>query len=106
MKIKPLNYCIILAHCVTSHAVSVNYEGKVGAMGFMPLLLPRALWPMDLVRVDEETMEPIRDDVTGLCVRCREGEDPGCCRRRPFAMLESSLLLCPPHPYCPQASPA
>lgn len=54
----------------------INMEGIVGSIGFMPCLLPRSLWPVDLVRVDEDTGELIRDDVSGLCVRCQPGE-PG-----------------------------
>lgn len=54
----------------------VNVDGKVGAIGFVPLLLPRSLWPLDVVRVDAETNEPIRDDLTGLCIPCNYGE-PG-----------------------------
>ncbi|XP_034256250.1 long-chain fatty acid transport protein 4-like [Thrips palmi] len=53
-----------------------NLEGKIGSIGFMPCVLPRSLWPVDLVRVDEDSGELIRDDVSGLCLRCKPGE-PG-----------------------------
>uniref|UniRef100_G3P7E6 Very long-chain fatty acid transport protein n=1 Tax=Gasterosteus aculeatus aculeatus TaxID=481459 RepID=G3P7E6_GASAC len=51
-----------------------NMDGKVGACGFNSRILPN-VYPIRLVRVDEETMELVRDS-RGLCVPCRPGE-PG-----------------------------
>ncbi|XP_037078682.1 long-chain fatty acid transport protein 4-like isoform X1 [Pollicipes pollicipes] len=52
----------------------VNMEGKTGAVGFVPPLVPW-VYPCKLIRVDEDTGEPIRDK-NGLCVKCEAGE-PG-----------------------------
>jgi len=52
-----------------------NFSNKVGAVGFISVLFPFLL-PLGLIRVDEDTMEPVRDPVTGLCVPCQIGE-PG-----------------------------
>jgi solute carrier family 27 fatty acid transporter 1/4 len=52
----------------------INMEGKVGAVGFKSLILPSVL-PVILIKVDEETGEPIRDK-DGLCIECEPGE-PG-----------------------------
>ncbi|XP_062264523.1 long-chain fatty acid transport protein 1a [Platichthys flesus] len=51
-----------------------NMDGKVGACGFNSRILPN-VYPIRLVRVDEDSMELIRDS-RGLCVSCRPGE-PG-----------------------------
>lgn len=51
-----------------------NMDGKVGACGFNSRILPN-VYPIRLVKVDEETMELVRD-TQGLCVPCRPGE-PG-----------------------------
>ncbi|KAM6957643.1 long-chain fatty acid transport protein 1a [Aplochiton taeniatus] len=51
-----------------------NMDGKVGACGFNSRILPN-VYPIRLVKVDEETMELVRDS-RGLCVPCRPGE-PG-----------------------------
>ncbi|KAE8748080.1 hypothetical protein FOCC_FOCC005275 [Frankliniella occidentalis] len=53
----------------------VNMDQKIGALGFIPQLMPRFTWPYELVQVDEESGEPVRDD-HGHCVRCERGE-PG-----------------------------
>lgn len=50
-----------------------NFSNKVGAVGFVSVLFPFLL-PLGLVKVDEDTREPIRDPVTGLCVPCEFGE--------------------------------
>ncbi|XP_056143154.1 long-chain fatty acid transport protein 1a [Lampris incognitus] len=49
-----------------------NMDGKVGACGFNSRILPN-VYPIRLVKVDEETMELVRDS-QGLCVPCRPGE--------------------------------
>uniref|UniRef100_A0A672I9S1 Arachidonate--CoA ligase n=1 Tax=Salarias fasciatus TaxID=181472 RepID=A0A672I9S1_SALFA len=51
-----------------------NMDGKVGACGFNSRILPN-VYPIRLVRVDEDTMELVRDS-RGLCVPCQPGE-PG-----------------------------
>ncbi|KAI1886506.1 hypothetical protein AGOR_G00196450 [Albula goreensis] len=51
-----------------------NMDGKVGACGFNSRILPN-VYPIRLVRVEEETMELVRDGA-GLCVPCQPGE-PG-----------------------------
>lgn len=51
-----------------------NMDGKVGACGFNSRILPY-VYPIRLVKIDEETMELVRDS-RGLCVPCRPGE-PG-----------------------------
>uniref|UniRef100_H2UHH6 Very long-chain fatty acid transport protein n=1 Tax=Takifugu rubripes TaxID=31033 RepID=H2UHH6_TAKRU len=51
-----------------------NMDGKVGACGFNSRILPY-VYPIRLVRVDEDSMELVRDS-RGLCVPCRPGE-PG-----------------------------
>ncbi|XP_068192545.1 long-chain fatty acid transport protein 1a [Antennarius striatus] len=51
-----------------------NLDGKVGACGFNSRILPN-IYPIRLVRVDEDSMELIRNS-QGLCVPCRPGE-PG-----------------------------
>ncbi|XP_061761064.1 long-chain fatty acid transport protein 1a isoform X1 [Nerophis ophidion] len=51
-----------------------NLDGKVGACGFNSRILPN-VYPIRLVRVDEDSMELVRDK-RGLCVACQPGE-PG-----------------------------
>lgn len=52
---------------------SVNIDSRPGACGFYSLILPRALGSV-LVRFDQITMEPIRNEKSKLCVRCKTGE--------------------------------
>ncbi|NWI68522.1 S27A1 protein, partial [Todus mexicanus] len=52
-----------------------NLDGKVGACGFNSRILPN-VYPIRLVKVNEDTMELIRDS-RGLCIPCRPGEQPG-----------------------------
>ncbi|XP_059473043.1 long-chain fatty acid transport protein 1-like [Neocloeon triangulifer] len=54
----------------------VNYEGKVGAVGFLPNILPTFASPLALVKVNEQTGELIRSGKDNLCIRCEPGE-PG-----------------------------
>ncbi|KAJ8384630.1 hypothetical protein AAFF_G00199620 [Aldrovandia affinis] len=49
-----------------------NMDGKVGACGFNSRILP-SVYPVRLVRVEEESMELVRDRA-GLCVPCQPGE--------------------------------
>ncbi|XP_012689335.1 long-chain fatty acid transport protein 1 [Clupea harengus] len=51
-----------------------NMDGKVGACGFNSRILP-SVYPIQLVRVNEENMELVRDS-RGLCFPCKTGE-PG-----------------------------
>jgi solute carrier family 27 fatty acid transporter 1/4 len=51
----------------------VNLDSHPGACGFYCILLPRVLGSV-LVRFDSETMEPLRDKKTQLCIRCKPGE--------------------------------
>ncbi|KAG8037866.1 hypothetical protein G9C98_006077 [Cotesia typhae] len=51
----------------------VNIDNRVGAVGFIPKFAGR-LYPVSLLRINEETGEPIRRN--GLCVPCKAGE-PG-----------------------------
>ncbi|XP_051995835.1 long-chain fatty acid transport protein 1a [Xyrauchen texanus] len=51
-----------------------NMDGKIGACGFNSRILPN-VYPICLVKVNEETMELVRDK-HGLCVPCQPGE-PG-----------------------------
>ncbi|KAK2510833.1 Slc27a1 [Columba guinea] len=51
-----------------------NLDGKVGACGFNSRILPN-FYPIRLVKVNEDTMEPVRDS-GGLCIPCGPGE-PG-----------------------------
>lgn len=52
----------------------VNIDNRVGAVGFVPRYAG-SLYPVALLRVDEETGEPIRGP-EGFCVPCKPGE-PG-----------------------------
>ncbi|KAK7082496.1 hypothetical protein SK128_013204 [Halocaridina rubra] len=49
----------------------VNMEGKPGCCGFLPVILPHVM-PCYLIKVDEETGEPLRD-AKGMCIRCKPG---------------------------------
>uniref|UniRef100_A0A665X0F9 Very long-chain fatty acid transport protein n=1 Tax=Echeneis naucrates TaxID=173247 RepID=A0A665X0F9_ECHNA len=51
-----------------------NFDNKVGACGFNSQILPY-IYPIRLVRVNEETMELIRGP-DGVCIPCKPGE-PG-----------------------------
>lgn len=57
-----------------SNANLANFDNTVGAVGFVPQIAT-FLYPVDLVRCDEDTGEPIRQE-NGLCIRCEPGE-PG-----------------------------
>ncbi|XP_067006240.2 long-chain fatty acid transport protein 1 [Anabrus simplex] len=52
----------------------VNIDNTTGAVGFVPRYAS-SVYPVGLIRVDEDTGEPIRDK-SGLCIRCQPGE-PG-----------------------------
>ncbi|XP_076455364.1 long-chain fatty acid transport protein 1-like [Babylonia areolata] len=50
----------------------VNFENKVGAVGFTTRIAP-FLYPVTLVKVDPETGNPVRDS-SGMCVHAQPGE--------------------------------
>ena len=52
----------------------INFDNTVGAVGFVPVLFSSIL-PLGLIRVGEDGV-PVRDEKTGLCIRCKVGE-PG-----------------------------
>ena len=55
--------------------IAVNIDGTAGTIGFIPHWL---FWmiPAAMIKVDEETGEPLRDPETGLCIVCKIDE-PG-----------------------------
>jgi solute carrier family 27 fatty acid transporter 1/4 len=67
-------------------SVIVNINSRPGACGFYSLIVPRALGSV-LVRFDPITMEPIRNEKTKLCVRCKADE-----RGLLLGMIGTSLL--------------
>lgn len=52
----------------------INIDNQPNAIGFVSRIAPCA-YPVTLIRVDENTGEPLRDN-NGLCVKCEPGE-PG-----------------------------
>ncbi|XP_053626710.2 long-chain fatty acid transport protein 4 isoform X3 [Cherax quadricarinatus] len=52
----------------------INMDGKIGAVGFVSVLFP-SVYPVALIKVDEETKEIVRD-ANGMCIMCKPGE-PG-----------------------------
>ncbi|UJR10258.1 hypothetical protein I4U23_014468 [Adineta vaga] len=69
-----------------SNAYFFNVDSHPGACGFYSLIVPRALGSV-LVRFDPITMEPIRNEKTKICVRCKAGE-----RGLLLGMIGKSLL--------------
>ncbi|XP_014278845.1 long-chain fatty acid transport protein 4 [Halyomorpha halys] len=53
----------------------VNYDNKIGAVGSIPRFFPFKRYIGAIIRVNPETMEPIRDK-DGLCIEC-EIDEPG-----------------------------
>ncbi|PBC31305.1 Long-chain fatty acid transport protein [Apis cerana cerana] len=45
-----------------------NFDGRIGAVGFVPLIVPRRFHPLAIIRVNNQTYEPVRDS-NGLCIR-------------------------------------
>ncbi|KAK9504735.1 hypothetical protein O3M35_011001 [Rhynocoris fuscipes] len=66
----------------------VNCWNKIGAVGYVPWFLS-GLLSVDLIKVDEFTLEPIRDPETGLCIRCDVNE-PGLCVGKIINKAEST----------------
>ena len=54
---------------------AINYCDRVGSVGFTSRIIPQA-YPIFLIKVDETTGQPLRDESTGLCLVCEPGE-PG-----------------------------
>lgn len=52
-----------------------NLDGTIGAVGSLPQCLPSSLFPVMIVKIDQETKEPIRDK-NGMCIPCKPNE-PG-----------------------------
>ncbi len=52
-----------------------NLDSTIGAIGFVPILFPNAL-PIRLIKVDEDTGNPIRNPKTGFVIQCGVNE-PG-----------------------------
>ncbi|KAF2355443.1 AMP-dependent synthetase/ligase, partial [Trinorchestia longiramus] len=50
----------------------VNIDGRVGAVGFLSVLIP-SVYPCALIKVHPETGVPERDD-DGVCIRCKPGK--------------------------------
>ncbi|KAF4517131.1 hypothetical protein B566_EDAN008890 [Ephemera danica] len=50
----------------------LNLDSKVGAVGFVPRYAG-PVYPVGLIRVDEDSGEPIRDS-QGLCISCEPGD--------------------------------
>ncbi|CAF4732056.1 unnamed protein product, partial [Rotaria sp. Silwood1] len=69
-----------------SNAYFFNIDSYPGACGFYSLIAPRALGSV-LVRFDPVTLEPVRDEKTKLCVRCKAGE-----RGLLLGMIENNIL--------------
>ncbi|XP_066596387.1 long-chain fatty acid transport protein 4-like [Prorops nasuta] len=53
----------------------VNVDNQVGAVGFVPSILPKSLHPVAVIRVNPDTYEAVRGP-DGFCVRC-EPNEPG-----------------------------
>ncbi|KAJ8299889.1 hypothetical protein KUTeg_021408 [Tegillarca granosa] len=51
---------------------TINPDNTVGAVGFTTLIAP-SLYPITLIKVDEQTGEPIRDR-NGICIKAQPGE--------------------------------
>ncbi|XP_054014802.1 long-chain fatty acid transport protein 4-like [Hylaeus anthracinus] len=55
----------------------LNVDGQTGAVGFLPLIIPRSLHPVTIIRINSETYEPVRN-AKGFCIRADINE-PGMC---------------------------
>ncbi|XP_074601374.1 long-chain fatty acid transport protein 4-like [Brevipalpus obovatus] len=56
----------------------LNITGKVGAIGFLPLIFPKFLlkifYPVTIIKVDVDTGEPVRNHDGGLCMEVKAGD--------------------------------
>lgn len=79
---------------------AVNMDGKPGACGFVPVIL-RHILPAYLIKVDEETGEPLRDE-NGLCIMCKPGkwtqisivQIENCTIHTNLVLLNNTLSIC------------
>lgn len=53
--------------------VSVNIDNTIGAIGFIPQIIPSFLIPLALVKVNIDTNEIIRGE-NGYCIKCQVGK--------------------------------
>ena len=68
-----------------SNANLANFDNTPGAVGFVPQIAT-FLYPVDLVKCNEDTGEPIRGE-NGLCIRCEPGESGNFILFRNFEIL-------------------
>lgn len=54
--------------------IKANFDGRIGAVGFVPLIVPRRFHPLAIIRVNNQTYEPVRDS-NGLCIRAGTSEN-------------------------------
>ncbi|CAF1391201.1 unnamed protein product, partial [Didymodactylos carnosus] len=58
-----------------SNAYFFNLDSKPGACGFTSMVMPTGwLLSIVLLKFDQTTMEPIRNEKTGICIECDIGE--------------------------------
>ncbi|XP_075166089.1 fatty acid transport protein 3 [Haematobia irritans] len=67
-----ISYIAELYGSTEGNANLANVNNQVGAVGFIPILL-RNIIHLQVVRVDEETGEPLRN-AKGFCIRCNPGD--------------------------------
>ncbi|XP_014230312.1 long-chain fatty acid transport protein 1-like [Trichogramma pretiosum] len=53
----------------------INVDNTVGAVGFVPSILPQSLHPVAIIRINNDTNEPLRNE-DGFCIRAQPNE-PG-----------------------------
>ncbi|CAH8519656.1 unnamed protein product [Dicrocoelium dendriticum] len=58
-----------------SNCSIINCDFKVGAIGFITQLV-KGVYPINLIKMDLNTEQPIRDSRTGFCIECAPNE-PG-----------------------------
>ncbi|CAF3362105.1 unnamed protein product [Rotaria socialis] len=69
-----------------SNAYFFNLDSHPGACGFYSVAFPSLLGSI-LVKFDPDTMEPLRDEKTKLCIRCKPGE-----RGLLLGMIKTTLM--------------
>lgn len=57
--------------------IKANFDGRIGAVGFVPLIVPRRFHPLAIIQVNNQTYEPVRDS-NGLCIRAGTSENLTC----------------------------
>ncbi|XP_065226308.1 long-chain fatty acid transport protein 4-like isoform X1 [Planococcus citri] len=55
----------------------MNFDNTIGAVGFLPRILPAWVYPIALIKYDETNGEPLRNE-NGFCIRCNAGESGMC----------------------------